>query len=380
VSREVAGCDPLSRIRPAVSRARSARPADDVAQIHRSGWPEPTEAAAAAIVPPMTRRPGSPPLIALEEGGLPRIHRSADHLAGVPSTQLRSGEWYRVRRGVFVESASIPEDRYARRRTLALAAIAAVGRSLTGGRVVSHDSAALLWGLRLVAVPPVVRTTGPVPPCDDHADDVVRHVGVVPEGDRAEVAGVPVTSLVRTVRDSLLTADDGAHGLVVLDAGLRAGLSGDVADHVARATGRRGVRLARAVVPFGDDGAESVGESLARAALLGLGLAAPLTQVPVSTADGDYWSDLGWPEWRTVVEYDGRMKYGADQGVRALLQEKRREDLLRGEGWRVLRLDGRDLRTPALLLDRLRRVLPQGATTDLEPRPWFLRRGPRSLR
>lgn len=322
----------------------------------------------------MARRPGSPALVALDVEQLPRLHRSADHLAGVPSTRLRAGEWHRVRRGVFVESASVPAEPYARRRALALAATVAVGRGLAAGRVVSHGSAALLWGLRLVAVPTAVHTVGAVPPCEDHADDVVRHVGAVPHEERAEVAGVPVTSLLRTVRDCLLTADDGAHGLVVLDAGLRAGLTQDaVAGDIARATGRRGVRLARAVVPFGDDGAESVGESLTRAALLELGLPAPLTQVHVRTAAGDYWSDLGWREWRTLVEYDGQVKYTADDGVRSLLKEKRREDLLRGEGWRVLRLDRRDLRAPALLLDRLRRTLPAGVTADLDPRPWFHR-------
>ncbi|WP_225752708.1 hypothetical protein [Actinotalea sp. Marseille-Q4924] len=329
----------------------------------------------------MARRPGSPTLAPLDVDRLPRIHRSSAHLAGAPMTMVRTGQWYRVRRGAFVDADSVPDEPYARRRAMALAATVAVGRDLTEHRVVSHRSAALLWGLRLVALPTAVHTTGTVPPCDDHADDVVRHVSTVPDDDRTEIGGIPVTSLARTVRDCLLTADDGASALVVLDAGLRAGLAPDeVAGQVARAARRRGVRLARAVVPFGDDGAESVGESLARAALLALGLPSPLTQVRVRTAEGDYWSDLGWPEWRTLVEYDGQVKYTADQGVQALLTEKRREDLLRGEGWTVLRLDRRDLRSDALLLERLRRVLPPGATAGLDPRPWFHRRSPRLAR
>src|SRR5665647_3975642 len=52
--------------------------------------------------------------------------------------------------------------------------------------------------------------------------------------------------------------------------------------------------------------AESPGESSARSVLLRAGLPVPQTQVRVDTPLGTFWSDLGWPEWRLLAEYDGR--------------------------------------------------------------------------
>ena len=52
---------------------------------------------------------------------------------------------------------------------------------------------------------------------------------------------------------------------------------------------------------------------------------------------------------RTIVEFDGLVKYGGADGRPALIDEKRREDALRSLGYQVVRLTWRDLHDPALV-------------------------------
>jgi very-short-patch-repair endonuclease len=50
---------------------------------------------------------------------------------------------------------------------------------------------------------------------------------------------------------------------------------------------------------------------------------------------------------RTIVEFDGLVKYGGADGRQALVDEKRREDTLRSLGFQVERLTWGDLHDPA---------------------------------
>ena len=52
---------------------------------------------------------------------------------------------------------------------------------------------------------------------------------------------------------------------------------------------------------------------------------------------------------RTIVEFDGLVKYAGADGRQALIDEKRREDGLRSLGYQVVRLTWRDLHDPALV-------------------------------
>lgn len=145
-------------------------------------------------------------------------------------------------------------------------------------------------------------------------------------------------------------------GLVIADAALRAGADPELlAAMLDERGGARGIRRARAVLTAADAGAESPGESAARWHLLRAGLPAPSTQIRIATRLGDFWGDLGWEEWRLLVEYDGRPKYVADP--EALMREKRRHDAIVESGWRVLRATKEDL-VRGLLVDRVAAVLP----------------------
>jgi hypothetical protein len=71
---------------------------------------------------------------------------------------------------------------------------------------------------------------------------------------------------------------------------------------------------------------------------------------------------LGWPRYRTVGEFDGRVKYGmllrpGQDPADVLYQEKLREDALRGEDLGVVRWGWSDLNDFRPTGERLRRRL-----------------------
>ncbi|MDT0164129.1 hypothetical protein Q9R32_00995 [Actinotalea sp. AC32] len=288
-----------------------------------------------------------------------------DHPDDDARRQLRTGAWRRLRPGAYVIGDTLPTDPFALGRHLALAHALAVTRQHRAG-VLSHTTAALMWGLPLPGAPGQTHVIRSTTVSSSHADDVVRHLVRLAPEEVTTVAGIPVTTLARTAVDCAATLP-ARHGLALVDAARRSGVTADALERaLAGRPGTRGIRRARAVVEHADDGAESPGESSTRAALIGLGLPRPETQVLVRTAAGDMWADLGWRRWRRLVEYDGRGKY-EDGGVDALLREKRRQDLVESAGWGVLRVTAADLRDERLLVRRLRAFLPADVAATLRP-------------
>jgi hypothetical protein len=294
---------------------------------------------------------------------LPAVYLARDNRQDVVRARVRSRQWQRVSRGVYLPVDPAAPDR---RRAVALARVMGLHERLRAPHWFSHESAALLWGLPLWITPTRTHLM------QEHTagsgrDAAVRHHPVVPPLDQRGVAtGLPVTSLERTVVDCASSLPP-MHGLVVADAGLRAGadraLLGRILENRA---GHRGVLRARAVIELADDGAESPGESAARFVVVRDGFPAPLTQVPVVTRLGTFWSDLGWPQWRILLEYDGRAKYDG-RGTDELIQEKRRHDAIVEAGWRALRVTKEDL-PGSTLANRLLPLLPAAAAGTLRPR------------
>lgn len=265
-------------------------------------------------------------------------------------------------RGAYTATPPDQLDRYAARARLDLAAVAAVGRRLTPAHTLSHASAALLWGLPLLTPPPRVHVTQPWSANSETSRAVVRHTDALAADERTELAGLPVTTLERTAVDCAMTLGP-AGGLVVLDAALHLGADRErCADLIARRGRARGVRVARAVLKIADDGAESPGESVLRLEVVRLGIAVPQTQVLVTTDDGPFWSDVGWPQWRVLGEYDGAAKYTAGgTTAEVVLREKRRQEAIEETGRTLLRFIRPDVAEPSRLHSRLRRVLPPDA-------------------
>jgi hypothetical protein len=313
------------------------------------------------------RRPNAPKPFPHAELSVPVLHLDRDVPIDVARSRLARGEWLRVRRGAYVAVRDLDPDEFVRRRQLALSLVSAVSRQSRLDAVVSHASSALVWGLPLYRLPERTHVVQAHRRAGNAAPDVARHLRGASEIDAVERRGVRVTTLARTVLDCAQTL--GARGgLVVADAALAGGVTRQECEQMLeRLTGARGVRTARAVIEHADEGAESPGESLTRCVLLAAGLPAPQTQVAVATHLGTFWADIGWPEWRLLIEFDGAVKYGAEVAA-VLLDEKRRQGAIEEAGWRMVRVVAADLRDPAALLRRVSRSVPAGILSRLEPR------------
>lgn len=131
-----------------------------------------------------------------------------------------------------------------------------------------------------------------------------------------------------------------------------------------RSVRRPGNPGARRVVAFANGLSESVGESRSRVAIAAAGLPPPVLQWEVCSRSALWLGrvDFAWPQFGTVAEFDGRIKYGRllrpgqDPGD-AVFEEKRREDAIRDEDLRMTRWTWADLDPFADVATRLRRLL-----------------------
>lgn len=294
------------------------------------------------------------------------MHRAVDHDPETVRRHLRSGAWVRVTRGVYVDGEPASASTHELATKVAVARILGVHGRLTAPHWFSHDSAAILWGLRLWSAPRATHVLHPHRRGSRSDPTVSWHAGVPAGRDRARLLGLPVTSLERTTVD-VVTSHPALPGLVAADGALRAGIDRDLLTAILdERNGARGIRRARAVLAAADAGAESPGESAARWHVLRAGFPAPSTQIRVVTRLGTFWGDLGWDEWRLLVEYDGRPKYAADS--ESVVREKRRHDAIVEAGWRVLRVTSEDL-SRGRLAERIAAALP--STVPLTPRPYL---------
>ncbi len=253
---------------------------------------------------------------------------------------VREGRLVVVRKGCYVATSALPDasdERYAMR-------VRATGPALAPDAVISHVSAAALfglplWGMRLerVHVTRDRRHGGRVNP------RLHVHSAHLPATEVGALDGLAVTSVARTVADlarslpfeqAVVLADAALHRELVTRAQL-----GSAIESRAR---RSGTPAARRVLAFADGLSESPGESRSRVRMRLCGVARPQLQMPIATRLGVMHADFGWPQHRTVGEFDGLIKYGALlrpgwAPSDAVVAEKRREDAIRDEGWRVTR-------------------------------------------
>jgi hypothetical protein len=158
--------------------------------------------------------------------------------------------------------------------------VAAEVRRVASSAVVSHVSAAVLYGLPVWRVPlERVHVTRARPTGARAGRSVVVHSAPLAPEEIVRVGDVWATCPARTAVDLARTVSFEA-AVVTIDAAPRRGLvtAETLAAALRRATGWRGVPAARRAVDFADGGAESVGESRGRVALLRAGLPAPTLQ------------------------------------------------------------------------------------------------------
>lgn len=110
-----------------------------------------------------------------------------------------------------------------------------------------------------------------------------------------------------------------------------------------RYPGARGIRQLRETLEYVDAGAESPQETRLRLLLVRSGIERPVTQIQVS----DEWGavvrriDMGWPEWKVGVEYDGEQHWTNPDNYAADID---RLEFLAAMGWRIVRVSSRQLR------------------------------------
>ena len=332
-------------------RHTDADPEDPLAEVwaESAGVPLPrsragSSAPSRAMAGPVDSLPAALPLT----GNIWRTEELLDR--GISAREVRrlsdGGGLFKVRRGCYVRNsfwAALDQDGISRTRIDAYAHRTLT--SSTGSYVFSHTSAARLHRLYLWQVDDTIHITVPfLPSSGGHARDVATHTRVLPAVDVVQLEGYRVTSLERTVMDSCLVLNY-AQGLILMDHALRRGADrGELEWQSARLRGVPGVGTLRKVLAHCDARSESPGETLTRDLIRRLQLPAPVLQFEVRTRLGGFRLDCAWPERRVALEFDGRRKYfDYAPTSEAVFQERRREKALMELGWRVVRIEWRDL-------------------------------------
>ncbi|HEY0470035.1 MAG TPA: type IV toxin-antitoxin system AbiEi family antitoxin domain-containing protein [Kribbella sp.] len=272
--------------------------------------------------------------------------------------RLRRGRWSRLCRDAYVEPGLWPagELPWERTRRLHLLLTRAVVHRMGDGAAVSHQSAAVLyglpsWGLDLDRV----HLTKPTGRARSDRTTKVHRSPLEPD-DVGQVLGVCVTSAARAIVETTCGSSYEV-GVVLSDGALR---EGRVTTEQLTAMAKRfqylpGSPAARAAVGFADGLSESVGESRLRVLMENEGLPTPRLQVEIRDSAGNLLGRVDFLlERRLIVEFDGAQKYDSAEVVVA---EKRREDRLRELGYAFVRVSWSDLNRPRETGDRLRRSL-----------------------
>ena len=280
---------------------------------------------------------------------------SSDDIARI----CRDGSLARVRRGAYgppIQPGTQAEDRH-------LQVIMGTLPQLRGAAVLSHGSAAVVHGLPTwTSALDRVHITRPRTGGGAMRGVVTIHTSALPVSHVAEVHGLTVTSLERTIADLGRTLPI-EQAVAAADRAVGSGLDVDELERALSCQrGWPGVPRARQVGRLLDGLAESPGESVSRVRCWQAGLPAPTLQFVVRREGVEIARcDFGWEEQRTLGEFDGKIKYGrllrpGETAQDVVYREKLREDALRDLGWQVVRWTWSELYQPGVVADRIRRA------------------------
>jgi hypothetical protein len=258
---------------------------------------------------------------------------------------VRTGALVALRRGAYVDPATMPHPPEVRHAL----AVRAAWPALVSGAVISHASAAALFGLPLWGVPldrvhvTRVRTHG--------AGSTRGCTSIRPASPRTR-SSCWTASPSRRRRGPSSTSPAACRSRRPSASPTRHSTSASSCPRSwLTRWNARPVGPARPL-PAGSSRSptrsESPGESRSRVRMRRWGLPAPVLQMPIPTRLGVSYGDFGWPQYRAVGEFDGLVKYGrllrpGQDAGQAVFEEKRREDAIRDEDWRVTRWTWPDL-------------------------------------
>lgn len=186
---------------------------------------------------------------------------------------------------------------------------------------------------------------------------LVVHSDDISPAETTEIDGMAVTTAARTAFDigRRLPVVEGVKRLDALMNATRP--PGDAIHGLLRNhAGVRGLVTLRKTLALVDGGAESPYESITRLMLIRAGLPQPETQIRVVDEYGGLvaYLDMGWPECRVAVEYDGAQHWTDPRQRRRDIE---RLAALEAMGWIVIRVSSDMLRTPAAVVARVRGAL-----------------------
>lgn len=191
------------------------------------------------------------------------------------------------------------------------------------------------------------------------------HTDALRPGETTRVDGMSVTTAARTAFDlgrRLPTTE----AVQRMDALINAtGLEAAEIERVIDVhPGVRGLSALRRTLPLVDGGAQSPYETLTRLILVRAGLPAPVTQFPVADRHGFVvaYIDMGWPEPRVAVEYDGAQHW---TDARQRRRDIERLADLEALGWIVIRVSSDMVRTPAAVVARVRDALERRSSVPI---------------
>ena len=262
--------------------------------------------------------------------------------AGVSPTALRGRAWVRLDRGLYCWSGVVA-DAY----TVLRAFQRLLPQSVFAGR-----TAAWLLGLDLSPADPMEIIVPPAGGMRSRRGLTVHRSELKPM-DLMKVRGLNTTTPLRTLSD-LCPRLTGAESLALVDAALRLRR----VDRAALAGARS--PLLRALAPIAEP-AESPMESRLRWWMLRAGLPRPQVQPRLHDATGQFIgrADLYYPTARLVIEYDGGNHRDR------LLEDDRRQNLLIGSGFTVLRFTADDVYNhPKTVVAQVRSALSAAAAAS----------------
>jgi len=259
--------------------------------------------------------------------------------------QLRERSYRRLAQGVYADP-SLPLDHQLRCTGVALL--------LPEGAVIGGHSAAAwhgapfagAWDPVTVVRPPSIAWKGP--------GEVRVHQAEVSPSDVEERDGVPMTTALRTAWDVAALESLGT-AVAALDAMVRARALNlaDLTSLLDAGAGRWGVAKVRRAFPLVDPRAQSAPETRVR---VGLVLAGPVPVPQFEVYDRGRFlaaADLGFPEAKIAIEYDGAYHFEENQIVKDDVRLRRLEEA----GWLVIRLSSVDLRDLDAVVRRVREAL-----------------------
>ena len=271
-------------------------------------------------------------------------------------TLIASGDLVRLRHGTYATGGAMAWAAGNPRRGHVLHVYAAMDM-LGQHAVPSHQSAAVMHGLSLfrhpgdvvsLTFPPGIRRSGT-------RARVVSHAAAIPPAHVTRMYQVRITDAARTAADLARTLPF-MEAVVVTDAALHTDLASKpemlwALDGCQRSPG---VQRAKQAIEFASAGAESVFESCGRVILHERGVEAPQVQVTLHGERFQYSVDLYWPRHKTIVEFDGAVKY---ETTGDLLDQFERDRILRDAGYKVIHVTWNELfKTPDVVVRRIRRA------------------------